>query len=118
MTFAFFFEPILPRLRRCFWVSDHWPFTFPLSEEAEAALKQIEGGVTPPGVVLPCLADQIVGDRDQFFGFLDPPASVEEFRQEYHAARGRDNEEWEQLFGPITMEDTERYRDRVEGRIR
>ena len=97
LSFGLFFRPILPRLRRVWSVASHWPLRHPLSEVAQAALQKIETDVTPPDTVLPALADEIVGDRDEFFGFLSPPASADRFLTDLHAAGEPDQVLWKKM---------------------
>ena len=113
MSFGFFFKPILERLRPCWWVCGCWPLGFPISEDARVALEMIEDDITPPDTVLPDCAFEIIGDRDEFYGFVDRPASARAFEQAHRAAAGRDHAEWDRLFGRLTIENSARYSDQV-----
>ena len=113
MSFGFFFKPILERLRPCWWVCGYWPLAWPSSEDARVALEMIEADITPPDTVLPDCAYEIIGDRDQFYGFLDRPASATAFEEAHHAAARRDEAEWDRLFGPMTIENSARHHDQV-----
>jgi len=98
LSFGFFFRPILWRLKPCYWVCSHWPLAFPISDDARIALQMIEHGVTPPDTVLPDLADQIFGDRDEFFGMLSHPTSAQEFESRLRDAGAQDTREQEAIL--------------------
>lgn len=96
-NFTFFFQPILPRLRPCYWIQELWCLRDPVSEEAAEALKLMVDDVTFPDTILPRFADQIVStDRDAFYGFLDPP-SPDAFYAGLYAAHQKDEEEWKRF---------------------
>jgi hypothetical protein len=107
MTFAFFFKPILPRLAPCYWVADYWPLRTTAPGVADA-LNALHDDITPPRVILPKFADELVGDRDQFFGFLKPPVTANAFDLGLHAAGARDEDEWRSFVrGPIGSKEFE-----------
>jgi hypothetical protein len=113
MSFGFFFKPILPRLRPCWWVCGYWPLAFPASDHAKLALEMIEDDVTPPDTVLPECAFEIIGDRNQFYGLLDRPWSASVFEDDYRAATRRDQADWDRLFGPLTVDNAARHMEQL-----
>ena len=54
-------------------------------------------GLTPPDTVLPKLARQIIGDRDEFVGLPQSPASARAFNDGLWHARQADRKAWEDL---------------------
>jgi hypothetical protein len=113
MSFGFFFKPILERLGPCWWVCGYWPMTWPMSEDAQAAVAMIEDDLTPPDTVLPDCAFEIIGDRDQFYGLLERPASAADVENGYRSAARCDDQEWDQLFGRMTIENSARHYEQV-----
>ena len=103
LTFGFYFDPILPRLRECYWLCEYWPLAWPTTPEAEQVLASIELPLTPPDTVLPKLARQIVGDRDQFFGLRRPPDSPKAFYERLQDAGAADIKVWEQFAGGASI---------------
>ncbi len=113
LSVGFFFKPVLTRFRPLYWTTGHWPLVHPVSEAAKLVLATIENQITPPDTILPKFADQIVGDRDEFFGFLSPPESIPRFNSERFAAAQRDEKDWEQRFGKLSAANVTRYHAQV-----
>jgi hypothetical protein len=103
MTFRFFFDPILTRLARYSWLCDHWPLGWPLTPAAEQVLAQVQLPLTPPDTVLPRLARQIIGDRNEFYGVAEPPSDVEEFYRGLYRAHEADTAEWMRYAGGLPV---------------
>lgn len=115
LTFAFYFRPILPRLRPLYWLCGHWP----LDPRAQGVLPLINADITPPNTILPDLADQIIGDRDDFYGVLSPPDRADDFYAALAAANTRDNREWDAIRrGTITSPEFLRSQLRYDAHVR
>ena len=115
LSFGYFFKPILERLRPCWWVGGggYWPLAYPPSADAQVAVEMVEDGITPPDTLLPDCAREIIGDRDQFYGLLDRPASAAAFEEAYFSAARRDQAEWDRALGPMTIDNAARHHEQL-----
>src|SRR4051794_17285496 len=98
LSFGLFFRPILWRLKPVWWLCHYWPLSFPITDEnLKAALDLTEPPITAPDTILPDHADQIIGYRDEFYGFPLRP-EPEAFERGLAAARADDNKAAKPFF--------------------
>jgi hypothetical protein len=90
----------------------------PLTTEAEAALDFVLNGIAPPDTILPNLADQLSGDRNEFYGVPTAPMSSKEFRERHREAASQDDRDWTRDLGPFPGADPKHYHERVARFIR